>query len=165
MKTFVPALTVICSLFGAAPAHAVDGCKVMLCIAGNWQNIAMCKPIVEDAMHEVEKGHGWPQCSEAPGMNLEWTSEATCPPFYAQYGGDSGGYMSCQYSTIVRSKINGAPWSDTFWAFGTTSTSTRYYQQARDALGTNIDPTYDKDAAAYVPPQPQCGGGSGESSC
>lgn len=161
MKKVLCASMLMGSLFGAAPAHAVDGCKVMLCIAGNWQNIAVCRPEVEEAMREVERGHGWPQCSEAPNMGLEWTTEATCPPFYARYGGDSGGYMGCTYGAVVRTKVNGAPWADMFWAPGTTSTSTKYYPPARTALGANTDPRYDTDAAQYVPPTapPPCNRG------
>jgi len=133
-------------------AHAVDGCKVLLCLAGNWSNISVCRPDVEQAMHDVEHGKGWPTCSEAPGMNLEWTTEATCPVFYSSYNPDTGAWASCQYGAIVRVQVNNLPWSDMLWAVGTTSTSTRYYPPARTALGPSIDPRYDLDEAAYVPP-------------
>ena len=142
------------ALLLSGEANAVDGCKVRLCITGNWQNIAVCRPVVEEAMHDVERGRGWPECSEAPGVNLEWTTEATCPVFYSLYNPDSGAWARCQYGAIVRSKINNAPWADMFWVVGTTSTSTRYYPPARAALGANIDPTYDRDFASYVPPPP-----------
>ena len=145
--------SITCALVVPA-AHAVDGCKVMLCIAGNWQNIATCKPEVEKAMKKVAQGQGWPQCPAAPNMGLEWTTEATCPPFYAQFGGDSGGYIGCTYDAIVRTKVNGAPWTDMFWAVGTMSTSTKYYPPALNALGGNVDPRYDADAAQYVSPAP-----------
>jgi len=32
----------------SGPAQAVDGCKVLLCMAGNWQHISECEPTVRD---------------------------------------------------------------------------------------------------------------------
>ena len=44
-------------------AHAVDGCKLLLCMAGNWQNISQCTPTVRQALRDVARGRGWPTCS------------------------------------------------------------------------------------------------------
>ncbi|MEP6874817.1 MAG: hypothetical protein ABI887_10675 [Burkholderiales bacterium] len=43
----------------SATVQAVDGCKVLLCLAGNWKNISQCRPDVEQAMRDVARGRGW----------------------------------------------------------------------------------------------------------
>ena len=164
MKTLVYLMLLVGSVFGATPAHAVDGCKVMLCITANWKNISQCRPDVEQAIHDVERGHGWPSCNEANGASYQRTSEATCPAFYSLYNLDNGTWASCQYDAILSVRVNNAQWSDMFWTMGGTATSTRYYPPARAALGTTIDPRFDLDAAAWVPPPTapaSCSGGDG----
>ena len=47
----------------SGPAHSVDGCKLLLCMAGNWQNISQCTPTVRQALGDVARGRGWPTCS------------------------------------------------------------------------------------------------------
>ena len=44
----------------SGPAHDVDGCKLLLCMAGNWQNISQCTPTVRQALRDVARGRGWP---------------------------------------------------------------------------------------------------------
>lgn len=51
-------------------AHAVDGCKVLLCLAGNWSNISQCRPDVEEALRQVERGQGLPSCEMAGAGNV-----------------------------------------------------------------------------------------------
>lgn len=142
MATFSPA------------AHAVDGCKVLLCMAGNWSNISECRPDVERALRDAARGRGWPTCGMGgtSSTQMQWASEPTCPPFYSYYNPETGGWAGCQFDGMVSVRINNAPWSDLFWSSGGGATSTRYYDQARSALKTGMDPRYDQDAAAYVPP-------------
>ena len=40
----------------SGPAQAVDGCKVLLCMAGNWQHISQCEPTVSRALRDVALG-------------------------------------------------------------------------------------------------------------
>jgi hypothetical protein len=54
-------------LLSTAVAHAADGCKVLLCLAGNWKNIAACEPEVRQALRDVSRGRGWPSCSTSSG--------------------------------------------------------------------------------------------------
>ena len=84
MKNLVYLLLLIGAALDPAPAHAVDGCKVMLCITANWKNISQCRPDVEQAIHDVERGRGWPSCNEANGASYQWATEATCPAFYSR---------------------------------------------------------------------------------
>lgn len=146
--------------FGSTQAHAVDGCKVLLCMAGDWRNISQCRPEVEQALRDVARGHAWPTCGMSGAGNsasFGWVSQADCPPFYQDFGesgGDSGFtvYTGCRgYQAVIKVQVQGTPWLDMFWSFGGPS-STRYYPPARAALGLNIDPKYDADEAAYVAP-------------
>lgn len=157
-------------LLGVSPsAHAVDGCKLLLCISGNWKGIPMCVPVVQQALKDLAKGKGWPTCSMSGAGNngyFSWTNEATCPPFYSNYNPESGAWQSCNYAGVVSVQMNGAWWSDVFVdVWGGSNTSTRYSDAARAQLAPTgqLDPTYDNDAAAYVPPPPPPpeGGGGG----
>ena len=47
----------------SGPAHAIDGCKLLLCMAGNWQNIAQCTPTVRQALRDLARGRAWPTCN------------------------------------------------------------------------------------------------------
>ena len=167
MKQILYAMLTAGSLMGAGSAHAIDGCKVTLCVAGNWRHISECTPVVEQALRDVARGRSWPTCSmssapPAPGAptpgvtssTWQWPTEETCPPFYSNYSEESGRWMSCQFSGIISVVINGQPWADTFASFSGGATSTRYYDPARAALGSGIDPRYDEDAAAWTPPAP-----------
>jgi hypothetical protein len=161
MKDLVYPILLVGSAFGSAPAYAVDGCKVMLCITANWKNISQCRPDVEQAIHDVERGRGWPSCNDANGAVYQRATEATCPAFYSRYNPENGAWASCQFDAILSVKVNNVPWSDMFWTIGGTATSTHYYAPARAALGDSIDPRFDLDAAAWVPPPPApvCNGG------
>ena len=37
----------------SGPAQAIDGCKLLLCMAGNWQHISQCTGIVREAKEEL----------------------------------------------------------------------------------------------------------------
>ena len=156
LTTIVASALLSVLLLASPAAHAVDGCKVLLCLAGNWSNISQCRPDVEQAFRDVARGRGWPTCGMggSSSAQMQWASEATCPPFYSYYNPDNGSWSGCQYDGMVSVRVNSAPWSDLFWSSGGGSTSTRYYDPARAALGTGIDPKYDQDSAAYVTPAP-----------
>ena len=163
MRRILCSLVILGAALGSAPAHAVNGCRVLLCLAGNWKNISQCRPEVEQAIHDVERGRGWPSCEQSGVENVansQWLTEATCPAMYSTYNPDTGAWASCAYSGIISVKVRNAPWTDVFWS-SDGRTSTRYYAPARAALGDAVDPTYDRDAAAYVPPAPPvpCVGG------
>lgn len=57
------ALASVLALSAAAPAYAVDGCRVLMCMAANWRDISECRPDVERALRDVARGKGWPECS------------------------------------------------------------------------------------------------------
>ncbi len=154
MKRLIYALLLATVALSSPAAHAADGCKVLLCLAGNWSNISQCRPDVEQALRDVARGRGWPTCSMggSSSAELQWANQGNCPTFYSLYG--EGVWQGCQYDGMVSVRVNGAPWSDLFWSAGGGPTSTRYYDQARSALGANIDPTYDRDAGTFATPAP-----------
>lgn len=62
------------------PAHAVDGCKVLMCLAGNWKQIESCQPDVHQALHDVAKGRGWPSCSMSNSSASSSTNDVAQNP-------------------------------------------------------------------------------------
>lgn len=70
VKTLLYVLFAVSAALGSPAAHAVDGCKVLLCLAGNWKNISECRPDVEEALHQVERGKGLPSCDMAGAGNM-----------------------------------------------------------------------------------------------
>ena len=60
----------------SGPAHAVDGCKLLLCMAGNWQNISQCTPTVRQALREQGSSVGWldPAVAEPPDFDENWAA-------------------------------------------------------------------------------------------
>jgi len=157
----VTALAALLQMGLTTPAHAVDGCTVLLCMAGAWKKAPQaefCVPPVLQAFRDVARGRSWPTCPSAGAGNnsaLTPATEATCPPFYSQYmDGENGPrWIGCKYPYVVTIMMNGSWYSDTF-TDADGNTSTHYSDYARTTLGADIDPTYDNDAAAYVPPPP-----------
>lgn len=139
-------------------AYAVDGCKLLLCLAGNWKSIPMCVPTVQEALHDAARGHPFPTCDTAGSGNTashQWANQANCPSFYSTY--NRNGWSACSYAGVISVRVNDAPWADVFWR-GSGATSTRYYDAARTQLGSGLDPTYDADAAAAAVPAPPSSG-------
>lgn len=117
-------------------ASAVDGCKVLLCFAGNWKDISQCRPEVEQALKDQAKGKGWPTCGKAgPGNGVEQKVlfGPTCPFHLRQwqfvpnpaYNTGEGGTswdgkvygtwrMTCQAIQVLDVQVNGMAWKKSF---------------------------------------------------
>ena len=67
-RSVAAAALLLCGLIGQA--HAVDGCKVLLCLAGNWSNISQCRADVLEALRQVALGHVLPTCDMAGAGNV-----------------------------------------------------------------------------------------------
>jgi hypothetical protein len=131
----------------------------------------MCVPTVQQAFEEIAHFHPWPTCNMSNGSTSntawQWATQDTCPPFYSVYNQENGAWQSCTYPGVVNVTVDGYGWWETIFVNPYTGdTSTDYSDSARTALtqdGGTIDPTYDNDKAAYVPPAPppcnDCGGG------
>jgi hypothetical protein len=145
----------------AGASRAADGCTVLLCLAGPWMSIQQCVPPVAQTLRDLALGKPFPVCDmsgEGNGARNDWATEATCPEMYRNYNQDNGVYEACAYPGRITVVIDGQLWSEMFW---TTSgpTSTRYSDYARAQLGDSLDPTYDRDLAAWEAahqPPPEC---------
>jgi hypothetical protein len=69
MKRLLLLGTLISSAMSCLPALADDGCKILLCLAGEWQKIAPCEPAVRAALNRVALGKPLPVCTMAGAGN------------------------------------------------------------------------------------------------
>lgn len=152
-----------------APAFAADGCKVLLCLAGNWSRVAECVPPVRQYFRDALRGRPFPTCAMAGPSGTEaavapaqaeqiFVTEDICPPMYRLYGNDdSGGYLGCVYPMMFQVSINGTLWNKVYFDLN-GSTSTWYSVDARTALTAAgdgwIDTRFDTDYAAWASWQP-----------
>jgi hypothetical protein len=155
------------SMFSTTTAHAADGCKFLLCIAGPWSRIAECRPTVYEVFHDLARGRPFPTCDmSGPGnsANNIWTDANTCPSMYRQYNPESGAYASCTYPGRISVSINGALWSQVYWNTSGT-TSTWYSDSARSSLAQGVAPLDDiflRDLTSWNSAQVnQCTSGGG----
>jgi len=165
MKTSFSTILLSLALLAAPAAKAADGCTVLLCLAGNWKNISVCVPPVEQTLRDMAFGKPFPTCamgsasSGSSGQTVAGNTtpdQSTCPAMYSVYSLENNNWTGCQYTGMISVVINGQPWANTFWNVGGT-TSTWYSDTARVQLGATIDPTYDNDLAAWTaanPPAP-----------
>ena len=173
MKARTLIATTVALLIGAAApaARAVDGCVVLLCLAGNWSAIAQCVPPVEQLFADLALGQPFPSCafasapslpaSSAPALAaampaieaggstaavLEGITQQNCPVQYAIEL--DGQFVSCSgYFGLIRVTVNGVPWSQTLWSPGGASV-TCYSSTAETSLGIS-NTACDQALAAY----------------
>lgn len=148
----------------ATPARAVDGCKVLLCLAApSWRSIPECVPTINQLHRDLARGKPFPVCSMAGAgnsANNDWASApANCPPQYTRvFDGESGPIYSCDYAGAVTVSINGAPFTRTWWNMG-GDTVTEFTPAAKAQLGT-WDRKFDDDYASWLaslpPPTQSC---------
>jgi len=140
----------------SSPAHAVDGCKLLLCMAGNWQNIAQCTPTVRQALRDLARGRAWPTCnmggSSASGN--QYVAPVQCPAQYRTGSTDALGRLvySCPFSGVIHIAIEGQPWSRTWWSLAGDSVI-EWLPAARTAFASTpdaMDDRFDREHAAWV---------------
>lgn len=141
-----------------APAHAVDGCKVLLCFAApSWRAIPQCVPPIEEVLRDLARGRAFPTCAMSGPTNSAshvWASAPTyCPPQYTRmYEAESGPVYSCEYAGAVSVNIDGALWARTWWNLA-GDTSTEFGPAAKARLGA-WDTKFATDFAAWLTSQP-----------
>jgi hypothetical protein len=140
----------------SAPAHAVDGCKLLLCMAGNWQNISQCDPTVRQALRDVARGRGWPTCSMAgnSASGNQAVAPEQCPPQYRSSSIDVSGQIiySCPFSGVIHVAVDGQPWSRTWWSPSGDSV-VEWLPAAKAAFASSpdaMDDRFERDHAAWV---------------
>ena len=80
---FFAVLMAFAALFGAStPAHAVDGCKVLLCLAApSWRSIPECVPTINQLHRDLARGKPFPVCSMAGAGNSANNTWASAPGY------------------------------------------------------------------------------------
>ena len=145
------------ALGASAPAHAVDGCKLLLCMAGNWASIAECVPTVRQALRDVARGRVWPQCAMVGSSDSanQYVAPEQCPQQYQTVAGiDEAGRVtySCPFSGVIHVAVAGQPWSRTWWS-ASGDTVVEWLPAARSAFAASpevMDGRFDSDHAAWV---------------
>jgi hypothetical protein len=163
----------------ATPALAVDGCKVLLCFAGNWRDISECRPEVEQALKDQARGKGWPTCSTTQSDGSVTTDNSivprtiygpSCPYWFRQWefvpdptynsletgkaldGKIYGSWqMTCQTNEILAMTIGGQPWKASY-VMADGSSIDRWLPAALAAMPEMAAATNTEDAvqAAWV---------------
>ena len=148
------------ALFSSNPAHALDGCRVMLCLAApNWREVPLCVPTINDLMKHLAKGRPFPICAGAgpdTAADNAWaTAPSNCPVQYIfEVNGPNGPVLHCQYTGAVQVKVKNVMWSRTWWTFAGESV-TEFSAEAKRQLGswdTQFDDDYAKWFASLPPP-------------
>ncbi len=140
------------------PAHAVDGCTVLLCFAApNWRSVPQCVPPVRQVLRDLARGKSFPTCAMSGAGNSashSWaTAPSNCPPQYTRLvETDTGSYYSCDYSGAVSVLIDGTSFARTWWNMA-GETVTEFSPAAKAQLGT-WDTRYDDDFQAWATAQP-----------
>ena len=140
-----------------APAHAVDGCQLLLCMAGSWQNISQCVPTVRQALRDVARGRAWPTCSMGgdSASGNQYVAPVQCPEQYVtNTGTDRNGRViySCPFSGVIHVAIEGRLWSRTWWS-STGDSVVEWLPGARAAFSSSpdaMDGRFERDHAAWV---------------
>jgi hypothetical protein len=162
-KRIVTAAVALASALAAVPARAVDGCTVLLCLAGPWQSIGECIAPVEQLFSDLWNGAPFPSCNLANAPNagspLGGSSSArntmiggwgrapdpNCPPQYVIRA--MRHFYTCQYTGVIRVTVNGVLWSSTYWS--PTGSSVTNFTAAAQTQNMTQDPRWLADLAAY----------------
>ncbi len=171
-KQIVIAAAALATAFAAVPARAVDGCTVLLCLAGPWQSIRQCVAPVEQLFSELWNGDPFPSCklASAPSATAAsrplgasssagnrmiggWNTapDPSCPPQYVIQA--MRPFYTCQYAGVIRVTVKGVPWSTTYWS--PTGTSVTNFTAAAQARGMTQDRRWLADLLAYRAGQAQ----------
>lgn len=155
------AAMVLIALAGLATppsAHAVDGCRVMLCLAApDWREVKECVPTIHQLHRDLARGKRFPTCKTAGAGNTTahtWANPpAFCPPQYTRVvEREAGPEYSCDFAGAITVEVNGALWSRTWWR-GDGDTRTEYSPTAKAQLGS-WDGRFDADFAAWLATRP-----------
>ena len=159
-RLFAAWLLLLSPWFMPTTAMAVDGCKALLCLAGNWSAIAECVPTVRQLFEDLWHGHPFPTCDMSAGGNsgsFAWASRDNCPKQYlSSSDGESGTTYSCSWVGVINVSVNGADWSSLWFSWsmnGSSDSVTRYSDAAKAQLRGNYNPRWDTDYATWAAAQ------------
>jgi len=136
------------------PAHAVDGCTVLLCLAApSWRAIEQCVPPLRQVLRDLALGKPFPVCTMAGAGNTAshaWSAAPDfCPPQYTRlaFSFDREIYR-CDYDGAISVTVNGVPFARTWWSMSGDSV-TDFSPAAKTQLGT-WDKRFDDEFAAWL---------------
>ncbi len=163
-KRAASALTVATAGLISIPAHAADGCLVMLCLAApSWSSIAQCVDPVRQVLRDLARGRPFPSCPTSGAGDTashQWSNApAFCPVQYTHsYESESGTVYSCEYAGAIEVDIDGALWARTWWnPLGDSVTEFAPVAKAHmRGWSTRFDDEYARWLAAQVPPPSPC---------
>lgn len=107
-----------------SPAHAVDGCLVLLCFAApNWRAVPQCVPPIRQVLRDLARGRPFPTCAMAGAGNGASHSWARAPdrcPTHATHSAEleSGTQYFCDFDGAVSVVVQGAAYATTWWSVG-----------------------------------------------
>jgi hypothetical protein len=128
------------------PAEAVDGCKVILCLGGNWRSIPTCVPDVRWALR-----HRIPSC---PGLGYAWAGPGNCPPQYTiTVPGADGDTLVCRMTAVLNVLRDNQLWQQVWWS-EPEQIYRIWYSDAAKAEMREFDPTWDIEYAAWLASRP-----------
>ncbi|MBK1613036.1 hypothetical protein CKO44_06055 [Rubrivivax gelatinosus] len=137
----------------APPAHAVDGCLVLLCLAApSWRAIPQCVPPIRQLFSDLRRGRPFPTCSMAgPGNNSrhQWAmAPSFCPPQYTrEVWAANGPRYVCDYRGAISVSVDGQFWSRTWWTSG--DSVTEFSDAAKASLIDGWDTRFDDEYARW----------------
>ena len=158
MRAGLAVLLGLAALLVMRPAQAVDGCRLMLCLAApKWQEVPMCEPTVRQALRDLAHGKPFPRCpaaEPAADSNHDWAvAPDNCPPQYTiEIDGPGSKVYNCQFIGAMSIRIDGSLWTRTWWSL-TGDSVTEYTPAAKIRLGT-WDTRFDDDYALWLATQP-----------
>lgn len=156
------ALAVLMGAGTATPAHAVDGCVVLLCFAApSWRAIAHCVPPIRQVLRDLARGRAFPSCGMSGAGNSAANELAhapdNCPPQYTRLVERPNGPVPiCLFNGAVAVNVRGEQWSRTWWNLGGDSV-TEFSAVAKQQMGqwdTQFDDDYARWLASPQPPTP-----------
>jgi len=147
-------------LIASTTAAAVDGCQVLLCLAGNWRSIQQCVPPVVQVLKDLARGKAFPTCDlggSGSSASPAWASApGNCPPQYTRaFDTESTTVYTCDYAGAISVMVDGVLFTRTWWSMAGDSV-TEYTPAAKQRLGS-WDTRFDDDLAIWVtsiPPAP-----------
>ena len=164
MRAATVGLALAAGAVASTPAHAADGCLVLLCFAApSWSSIAQCVPPIRSVLDDLARGRPFPSCGMSGAGNSasnQWSNPPDfCPPQYTTATPlESGTRYQCRFDGAVAANVNGALWSRTWWNLS-GETVTEFTPAAKAALATwntRFDDDYAAWLAAQVPAAPSC---------
>lgn len=150
----LPCLAVAAMAGAPAPAHAVDGCQVLLCFAApNWRKVPQCVPPIRQVLRDLARGRAFPTCAMSGAGNSaqhNWAAAPTnCPPQYTRLvETDTGSSYTCDYTGAISVMVDGAAFARTWWNMA-GDTVTEFSPAAKAQMGS-WDTRYDDEYQAWT---------------